>query len=130
MFTITTPAILFPATTLILLAYTAKLVHIGGLVRLLKGRFLVDKDPEVLKEMRNLYKRIYLIRNMQAFGVGCLLFSSVCMIFLFANQLDAAGICFSISLLMLLCSLFLCFREIQISATALKIELRGIGEEH
>ena len=128
MFSVTTPAILFPATSLILLAYTAKLLHLAHLIRTIKVQFQQSKKPELLKEMENLKKRIYLIRNMQTFGVSCLFFCSVCMLMLFANLLDVARVCFNLSLLMLLCSLFLCFKEILISANALKIVLKGVKQ--
>ncbi|WP_207420967.1 DUF2721 domain-containing protein [Desertivirga brevis] len=127
-FTVTTPAILFPATSLILLAYTVKLLHLGGLVRALKNKFQEEQQPDLLKEMENLRQRIFLIRNMQAFGVCCLLFCSICMLCLFADWFLAAKISFSISLLMLLLALAYCFREIQISATALQIALEELGE--
>ena len=120
---ITTPAILFPATTLILLAYTAKLIQTGTLMRSLKNKAMKSKAPKLLLEIKNLRKRIYLIKNMQISGVGCLFFATLCMLMLFANLIKPAGICFSISLLMLLLSLFFCFREIQISTNALKVEL-------
>lgn len=132
-FSVTTPAILFPATSLILLAYTAKLLHLGSLVRVLKNKFKEEKHPDLLKEIKNLKQRIFLIRNMQAFGVCCLLFCSICMLSLFANFFLAAKISFGVSLLMLLLALAYCFREIQISATALQItleEIEGVKEQN
>ncbi|WP_207534245.1 DUF2721 domain-containing protein [Desertivirga arenae] len=128
-FSVTTPAILFPATSLILLAYTAKLIHLGSLVRALKNKFQQQQQPGLLKEMENLKKRIFLIRSMQAAGVCCLLFCSTCMLCLFANWLLAAKISFSISLILLLMALACCFREIQISATALQIALQELEED-
>jgi len=129
MFLITTPAVLFPVITLILLAYTAKLIHLEGLVRTMKVKFQNSKEPEILQEVINLKKRIYIIRNMQGCGVACLLFCSICMMLLFVNLTEAAKITFSVSLIMLLCSLLFCFREVLISANALKIQLKGMGEE-
>lgn len=120
---ITTPAILFPATTLILLAYTAKLIQTGSLMRALKNKAVENCSPKLLQEMKNLRKRVYLIKNMQVCGVTCLFFASLCMLMLFANLVIPARICFGISLLMLLISLFFCFREIQISTKALNVEL-------
>ena len=124
MFTITTPAILFPAISLILLAYTAKFIHLGSLVRKLKEQYLREGQPEILEQILNLRKRIYLIRNMQISGSLSFFFSVVCMFFVLGNEMMPATYTFAISLFFLLISLFLSFREIMISANALEVLLK------
>ena len=126
MFDITTPAILFPAISLILLAYTAKLLHLGNLARNLKVQYFQSRDKTILEQIANLRKRIYLIRNMQFCGVGSFFFSVLCMLFLFFNETETAMGVFGISLIFLLAALYFSFREVQMSATALRIELKDV----
>ena len=128
MLTITMPAILFPAISLILLAYTVKLIHLGGLVRTMKSQYMQSHNEALLSQLANLRKRIYLIRDMQALGIGSFIFSVFCMLLLFVGYLEIAKYSFGVSLVLLLIALFLSFREIYISAAALKIEIEGIGQ--
>ena len=127
MLTITMPAILFPAISLILLAYTVKLIHLGSLVRTMKSQYMQSHNQALLSQLANLRKRIYLIRDMQALGIGSFIFSVFCMLLLFVGYLEIAKYSFGVSLVLLLIALFLSFREIYISAAALKIEIEGIG---
>jgi len=126
MLTITMPAILFPAISLILLAYTVKLIHLGGLVRTMKSQYMQSHNEALLSQLANLRKRIYLIRDMQALGIGSFIFSVFCMLLLFVGYLEIAKYSFGVSLVLLLIALFLSFREIYISAAALKIEIEGL----
>ena len=129
MFAITTPAILFPAISLILLAYTAKLAQLGSLVRSLKNQYLKHKNPEIPPQVANIKKRIYLIRNMQVCGILSFICGVLCMLALFAESIQVAKYCFSISLIFLLVALLLSFREITLSANALKIVLKDWEEK-
>ncbi len=128
MLTITMPAILFPAISLILLAYTVKLIHLGGLVRTMKSQYMQSHNQALLSQLANLRKRIYLIRDMQALGIGSFIFSVFCMLLLFVGYLEIAKYSFGVSLVLLLIALFLSFREIYISAAALKIEIEGMDK--
>ncbi|WP_207425201.1 DUF2721 domain-containing protein [Pedobacter sp. SYSU D00535] len=127
MFTITTPAILFPAISLILLAYTTKFIHLGGLVRNLKNQYQKNKSPNILSQLLNIRRRIYLIRSMQALGIASFACSVMCMLLLFGGYIQVAAIVFSLSLLFLLSALALSVWEIIISAEALKTELEDLG---
>ena len=128
MLTITMPAILFPAISLILLAYTVKLIHLGGLVRTMKSQYMQSHNQALLSQLANLRKRIYLIRDMQALGIGSFIFSVFCMLLLFVGYLEIAKYSFGVSLVLLLIALYLSFREIYISAAALKIEIEGMDK--
>lgn len=123
MLTISTPAILFPATSLILLAYTAKMIQLANLIRSLKKQYLADRDKAVLSQIVSLRRRIYLIRNMQACGILSFITGGVCMMMLFWGFQLLAEYIFGLSLTLLLISLFLSFKEIRISVSALNIEL-------
>ncbi|MCB1190268.1 MAG: DUF2721 domain-containing protein [Leptospiraceae bacterium] len=122
--TLTTPALLFPAISLLLLAYTNRFLVIAQLTRGLHSKYINDKNnPIFSRQIENLRKRIYLIRNMQAFGVSSLFFCVFCMLVLFAGQIFVGKILFGISLVLLMTSLGISIWEIQISVHALNIQL-------
>jgi hypothetical protein len=123
---IETPALLFSATSLILLAYTNRFLTIATIVRSLKQTYEQQENSTILLEIKNLNLRLTLIRYMQLFGVLSLFLSVFAMLLLFVNQ-ELAGIyLFGVSLLSLLISLGISFWEISISVTALRLHLSGL----
>lgn len=123
---IETPALLFSATSLILLAYTNRFLTIATIVRSLKQTYEQQENSTILLEIKNLNLRLTLIRYMQLFGVFSLFLSVFAMLLLFVNQ-ELAGIyLFGLSLLSLLISLGISFWEISISVTALRLHLSGL----
>ncbi|MFT2008990.1 DUF2721 domain-containing protein [Pontibacter sp. 13R65] len=127
--TLTTPGLLFPALSLLLLAYTNRFMATASLVRGLKPRYASTHSHLVLAQIQNLRTRLILIRNMQAVGIGSLFGCVLCMFLLFAGYNTAGKYVFGFSLLMLLASLGLALREIQISVHALELELNDMEEE-
>lgn len=126
---IETPALLFSATSLILLAYTNRFLTIAQIVRSLKKNYDQDQNKSILVEIKNLNQRITLIRYMQLFGVLCLFLSVFSMFLLFLNYETAGIYIFGISLLSLLISLGISFWEISISVNALRIHLKDLVED-
>ncbi len=122
-FTLTTPALLFPAISLLLLAYTNRFLALASLIRSLKTQYQQNENPALISQLYNLRKRIYIIRNMQGFGILSFFLCVCSMLFFFNDYKEVAQYIFGGSLLLLMISLFLSFKEIQISVTALKIEL-------
>lgn len=121
--TLTTPALLFPAISLLLLAYTNRFLAIATLIRQLHKSYL-DNPKSVLEgQLKNLRKRLLLIRAMQLFGVLSLFLCVLAMSFIYLRIEDWGGILFGISLISLLFSLFISLREIQLSTKALDLEL-------
>ena len=66
--TLTTPALLFPAISLLLLAYTNRFLVLAQLIRELNAREGEQIRPFVIEQILNLKKRIRLIRSMQFWG--------------------------------------------------------------
>lgn len=120
---LTTPALLFPAISLLLLAYTNRFLTLATLIRGLHSKYKEDPDKAILGQIRNLRLRVVLIRNMQALGVLSLLLCVVCMFLLFAKEIEIGRIIFGISLMLLIASLAVSVYEIQISIKALEIQL-------
>ena len=128
-FSLTTPAVLFPAVSLLLLAYTNRFLAISNLIRSLKEKFTESKEDHIIHQIRNLRRRIYLIRNMQFLGVFSLFLCVLSMYFIFENRPVAAKNIFGAGMISLISSLVISMREIHLSIVALNLEMQDI-EEH
>ncbi|MEM6522460.1 MAG: DUF2721 domain-containing protein [Bacteroidota bacterium] len=127
--TLTTPALLFPAISLLLLAYTNRFLAIATLIRSLHKRYRDNPDHIIIKgQLENLKKRLSLIRNMQIFGISSFFLCVLSMFMLFSNNEDWGNYTFGASMLFLLVSLGLSLREIQISTDALNLELSDMSK--
>ena len=123
---ITTPALLFPAISLLLLAFTNRFVAAATLIRSLHERYQTSHDTILVEQIRNLRYRVVLIRNMQLFGVSSLFACVACMFLLFWELILLAQIVFALSLILMLVSLALSVREIQVSVDALNLQIRDL----
>ncbi len=121
-----TPALLFPAVSLLLLAYTNRFLGLASLIRGLAARYSESHDQLLMGQIHNLRHRLLLIRRMQAFGVASIFLCVACMFALFAGSQLAGKALFGISLVLLMVSLAISFREIQLSTNALTIQLSTI----
>ena len=126
---LTTPALLFPTVSLILLAYTNRFLAVAALIRKLSDEYKSKEDKRLGDQIKNLRIRIRLIRDMQMMSIFSLFLSVLCMFFLFNNYVELAKYSFAVSLLMLLISLGICLWEIQISTQALSIQLKDMGDD-
>ena len=124
-----TPALLFSATSLILLAYTNRFLTIAQMVRSLKKNYEDNHNKSILLEIKNLNLRLTLIRYMQLFGVMCLFLSVFAMLLLYVSQETIGIYVFGASLLCLLISLGISFWEISISVNALRVHLKDLSED-
>lgn len=126
--TLTTPALLFPAVSLLLLAYTNRFLALASLIRNLHATYKTAPDKVLLNQIKNLRHRVILIKNMQAIGIGSLFLCVLCMFVLFAGQYEIGKYIFGVSIIFLMWSLALSIREIQISVSALNMHLQDIEE--
>lgn len=120
---LTTPALLFPAISLLLLAYTNRYLTLAGLIRELCDRHNKSSEEFLVDQIENLRKRVYLIRNMQIFGTVAFFLCVGTMLLLFFDLLIPGEISFALSLICLLVSLGMSIREISMSVGALDIQL-------
>jgi hypothetical protein len=125
-FDLTTPAVLFPAISLLLLAYTNRFLALASVIRQLHANYKIAPDPSYLSQIQNLRWRIRLVRNMQFCGVLSLLLCTVCMFLLFYGSIVPAEIVFAISLGVMILSLIFSLIEIQQSVRALDLHLQDI----
>ena len=126
---LTTPALLFPAISLLLLAYTNRFLTIAGLIRNLHSKYIDKPDTNIKAQISNLKKRVTLIKNMQLFGIVSLLLCVVSMFAIYESWQTFGSIIFGISLVLLMISLLLSIMEIQISVKALNIQLQNIEKD-
>ncbi len=127
--TFATPALLFPAISLLLLAYTNKFLAIANLIRNLHDRYQKDNQPILREQIEHLRKRLNLIRLMQTFGIASFLMCFLCMFLLFWEKQAAATWAFAVGLLLMMVSLTLSLVEIWISAGALRLLLKNFEDE-
>ncbi|UUO06934.1 DUF2721 domain-containing protein [Blastopirellula sp. J2-11] len=125
---LTAPAVLFPAISLLLLAYTNRFLALATLIRSLHDRHIANPDELIIAQISNLRLRVILIRNMQVFGVMSLLLCTICMLVLFFDQVLIAKLMFGVSLLLMVVSLAISIYEIQISVDALNLQLRSLED--
>jgi cellobiose-specific phosphotransferase system component IIC len=127
--TFNTPALLFPAISLLLLAYTNRFLALASLVRKLHDEYTAGQPSKILlKQIKSLRRRINLIRYMQGLGVFSFLCCVACMYSLYKGWTQAAEYIFAISLLSLLSSLIFSLVEIIQSTNAIELELSDMEE--
>jgi hypothetical protein len=127
--TITTPALLFPAISLLLLAYTNRYVAVTNRIRMLHALYKEDKSSSIIEQIRILKRRIKLIRDMQLNGILSILFAALTMFLIFIGQDGFSVYSFATSIILLMTSLSMAAIEIILSNRALDIQLNDIEEE-
>jgi hypothetical protein len=126
---INTPALLFPAITLLMLAYTNRFLSLATLVRKLHEEYIRgEKEKNILNQIKNIRSRLNLIRYMQSMGVLSFLCCVLCMYAIFRGWNIVAHWVFATSLICLLCSIVLSLIEINKSTRAIELELSDIQE--
>ena len=123
---VSTPALLFPAISLLMLAYTNRYIAVANLIRALHERRSREANRTLTRQIDSLRRRILLIRNMQTLGACSLLFSVLTMCLVFVGERGFATWSFAAALAAMVTSLFLSIREIQMSVRALDILLEDI----
>jgi len=125
---LTTPALLFPTVSLLLLAYTNRFLTIATIIRNLHDRNKAEQSQNIMRQIANLRYRTYLIRDMQIAGVLSLLFCTISMFALFAGWIEAGKWSFAIALVLMILSMAISLRELQISVGALDLLLSELEE--
>lgn len=121
-----TPALLFSAISLIMLAYTNRFLSYAQLIRTLKEQYMKQHSDVTAAQIANLRKRLYLTRSMQITGISSLLLCVVTMFLIYVGMHILSVYVFGLALLLLIISLGLSVWEIQISVQALDIHLKDM----
>jgi hypothetical protein len=109
-----------------MLAFTNRFLGLASVVRNLHANWQATQEPMLLKQIQSLRKRIQIIKHMQTLGVLSLMFCVVSMTLLFFGRQAGGQITFGVSLILMLASLMLTLVEIQMSGTALDLQLRDV----
>ena len=124
---INTPALLFPAITLVMLAYTNRYIAIASTVRALYDSYEKYEDKRVIHgQIKSLRYRLKLIKNMQILGVFSFLCCIFCMYFIYAELTLLAHVAFAIGMISFAISLLISLNEINLSTKAIELQLRDI----
>lgn len=123
---LTTPALLFSAVSLILLAYTNRFLSYAQLVRTLKEQHLQHPSKVMRAQIDNLRRRLHLTRTMQLLGVTSLFLCVETMFLIYVGLMLLSAYVFGAALLLLVGSLGVSIWEIQISVRALEIHLKDM----
>lgn len=126
--TLTTPALLFPAISLLLLAYTNRFLTLANLTRDLYAKYRTAPDARLKAQLLNLRYRIGIIRWMQIFGVASFFGCVLSMFLIFAGFDLYATWIFGASLTLLLISLAFSLRELIVSIDALMLHISDLDE--
>lgn len=124
--TLTTPALLFSAISLIMLAYTNRFIAYAAIIRSLHDKYVQQKDSVLIAQIKNIKQRLYLTKNMQILGISSLLLCVLTMFLIYIEQNTVAVWAFGLALLLLIASLALLVLEIQISVKALEHHISDI----
>lgn len=120
---LTAPGMLFPAVSLLMLAYTNRFLGLASLVRHLHIGGASDKDKITQFQVDNLRVRIGLIRHAQALGILSLFACTGSLLLILFSENNYAALVFSTSLVLMMGSLAVSLLEIHLSVDALKAEL-------
>jgi hypothetical protein len=123
---ITTPAILFPAISLLFVAYTNRLHSLSVLIRAMTTEGSNEsKTRHTQEQLDILQKRVTYIKRMQVFGILSFIFNLITIICLYINYDYLANYIFGFGLFMLSASLLFALLETLIYTKALNIHLKN-----
>ena len=120
-----TPGILFPAISLLMLAYTNRFLGLASLSRNLLEKYRDSRDEVILNQIKTLRHRISLIRYTQSLGILSLIFCMSSLAFVSLINFFA-WILFGISIVLMIFSLLFSFWEIHLSIRALDMEIEDV----
>ena len=122
---LTTPAVIFPAITLLLLAYSNRFSALSKLIRHFSQEEQKHPNAVIEAQMRNFHMRLHLIQFMEFFGILALLCSVVSIILLYFECVFLGIGVFLLAIISVLISLIFALSEVIISTKALHIQLRA-----
>lgn len=125
---INTPALLFPAISLVMLAYTNRFLALSNRVRSLHDKYVENQtnNKTIHAQIKSIRYRLKLIKHMQTLGVITFIACIFCIFFVYINAMLAANIFFAISLIAFTISLIISLIEVQLSNKAIELQLSDI----
>jgi hypothetical protein len=124
--TFSTPALLFSAISLFMMAHTNRFLALAKLIRDHVELYDKTKEDRILRQIKNFKIRLKVIKYSQITAILSFLLCVVSMFFIFLEKLIGAEISFGISLVFLFVSLIFSLHELLLSIGALNIEMERI----
>ena len=126
---VSTPALLFPAISLLFLSFTNRFLHLSALIRSLHRDWLEQGDAILCAQIENLRRRLTLIRTMQLFGAMSLFLCVISMLSVSGGYQVLAVGTFLLALGLMAVSLGCLIYEVWISGGALRILLNALEDD-
>ncbi len=123
---ITTPALLFPAISVLFLAYSNRFLAIASRIREQHNLFNKTQSPVAKKQIDSLRLRIRFIVAMQVLGVVGIICCTIAMGLIFYGLQYPGNITFAFSMIFIVLSLLASISELLLSTKALNIELEDM----
>ncbi|PJZ25676.1 hypothetical protein CH352_02505 [Leptospira hartskeerlii] len=124
-----TPGLLFPAISLLMLAFTNRFFGLASLARQLLEKYRESREELLVAQVKNLRFRISLVRYSQSSRILSLI-SCTLSIGSISLSNNLAWFFFGASLLLMILSLVYSLLEIHYSTKALKIEIEDALREN
>ena len=126
MMTLTTPALLFPAISLLFLSYTNRFHVLAQVIRALHDREQREHSDINTRQVALLRNRLAYIKTMQTFAVLSFLLCTFSMFSLFLEWQPVGVLLFGSSLLCLSLSLIFALVEVLASTNAISVQLTDL----
>jgi hypothetical protein len=118
------PALIFPAISLLFLAYTNRFLGLTAVARKILAEHLSSPQPHWEIQLINIRRRLHLIRKMQMMGLASIILAAVSMGAL-VNEFPKIGQgIFVCSLACFIASMGICVHEIKLSIDAIEVEFK------
>lgn len=127
---ISTPALVFPALSVLMLAYTNKFIAISKRVRALHAEHKRTPTQALHKQIRSLNKRMIYIRNMQICAIAGFSSNILSMGFIFLGLNTLAIFLFGLGISLVFISLIISILEIYMSVQAMTVLLNEDLQGH
>ncbi|MDO9169004.1 MAG: DUF2721 domain-containing protein [Methylobacter sp.] len=124
--TITTPALLFPAISVLFLAYSNRFLAIANRIREQHNLFNKTQSPIAKKQIDSLRQRIRFIVAMQLLAVIGIICCIIAMGLIFYGLQYDGNLAFGFSMVFIVLSLLASISELLLSTKALNIELEDM----
>ncbi len=125
-FNLSSPALLFSAISLFMMAHTNRFIALAKLIREYVSLYEEKKEDRIFRQIKNFKIRLRVLKNSQVCAVTSFLLCVISMFLIFILKQTLAKIAFGLSLIVLFVSLVLSLHELLLSIGALNIEMRRI----
>ncbi|HVD99653.1 MAG TPA: DUF2721 domain-containing protein [Cytophagaceae bacterium] len=126
---LTTPALLFPTISLLMLAYTNRFIAIGNRIRVLHVEHKQRPSETIVRQIKTFRRRVRLIRDLQLCGIVCLFANVFTMLLIFSKYNLVATYVFGFSLVLMMVAFAMSALEIILSTKALYIQIEDLEKE-